>query len=101
MAFVCLVEIHLHFPDNHSLKGKRKEVTALKAQLQRRFGASVSETDHHDLWQRATLSAALVGPSAGRLADAAAGLERFVLSRFPDGVRVERGLVSSDELLGS
>jgi uncharacterized protein len=100
MSFVCLLEIHLHFPDNGSLKGKRKEITALKAQLQRRFGATVSETEHHDLWQRATLSAALVGRESGRVAEAAASLERYVLSRFPDGVRVERALVSGDELLG-
>ena len=65
MSFVCLIEIQLHFPENGSLKGKRKELTSLKAQLQRRFGAAVSETDHHDLWQRATLSAAVVGREAG------------------------------------
>ena len=100
MSFVCLLEIHLHFPDNGSLKGKRKEITALKAQLQRRFGAAVSETAHHDLWQRATLSAALVGSEAGVLTEAAAGLERYVLSRFPDGVRVERGMASAEEVLG-
>jgi uncharacterized protein len=100
LSFVCLLEIHLHFPDNGSLKGKRKEITALKAQLQRRFGAAVSETAHHDLWQRATLSAALVGPEPGRLAEAAAGLERYVLSRFPDGVRVERGVASAEEVMG-
>lgn len=100
MSFICLLEIHLHFPTNASLKGKRKEVTALKAQLQRRFGAAVAETDHHDLWQRATLSAALVGPNAGPLREAAAGLERYVHSRFPDGVRVERTLVSADDLMG-
>ena len=100
MSFVCLIEIQLHFPENGSLKGKRKELTSLKAQLQRRFGAAVSETDHHDLWQRATLSAALVGREAGRVAEAAASLERYVHSQFPDGVRVERGLVSADEVLG-
>ncbi len=100
MSFVCLVEIHLHFPENGSLKGKRKELTSLRAQLQRRFGAAVSETDHHDLWQRATLSAALVGGEPGPLAQAAGALERYVLSQFPDGVRVERGLVSADEVLG-
>jgi uncharacterized protein YlxP (DUF503 family) len=100
MAFVCLLEIQLHFPDNGSLKGKRKELSSLKAQLQRRFGAAVSETGHHDLWQRATLSAALVGGEAGRLSDAAASLERYVLSRFPDGARVERGLASAEEVLG-
>ena len=101
MSFVCLLELHLHFPENGSLKGKRKEVVSLKAQLQRRFGAAVSETDHHDLWQRATLSAALVGAEAGRVSDAAAQLERYVEARFPQGVRVERALASADELLGS
>jgi uncharacterized protein YlxP (DUF503 family) len=100
VAFVCLLSIHLHFPDNGSLKGKRKELSALKAQLQRRFGASVSETDHHDLWQRATLSAALVGRDAGTVTDAAAKLERYVISQFPDGAWVERGIASADELLG-
>jgi uncharacterized protein YlxP (DUF503 family) len=100
MAFVCLIQIHLHLPENGSLKGKRREVTALKSQLQRRFGASVSETDHHELWQRATISAALVGSEPGRLSDAAARLERYVESRFPDGVWLERGLASKEELLG-
>ncbi len=101
MAFVCFLELHLHFPENGSLKGKRKELSSLKAQLQRRFGAAVSETDHHDLWQRATLSVALVGAEPGRLTDAASHLERYVLSRFPDGARVERGMASSEEVLGS
>jgi uncharacterized protein len=100
VSFVCLIEIHLHFPDNASLKGKRKEVVSLKSQLQRRFGAAVSETDHHDLWQRATLTAVLVGRDAGTVAEAGAKLERFVESRFPQGVRVEKGLVSGDEVLG-
>jgi uncharacterized protein len=100
MSFVCLIEIHLHFPENGSLKGKRKELVSLKAQLQRRFGAAVSETAHQDLWQRATLTAALVGGEAGRVGEAAAALERYVESRFPDGVRVQRDLVSADELRG-
>ncbi len=99
MSFVCLIEIHLHLPDNASLKGKRKEIVSLKAQLQRRFGAAVSETDHHDVWQRATLSAALVGRDAGLVLDAATKVERFVESRFPEGVQVERGLISADEVL--
>ena len=99
MSFVCLVEIHLHFPDNGSLKGKRKEIASLKAQLQRRFGAAVSETDHHDLWQRATLSAALVGRDSGTVCDAADKLERYVISQFPQGVRLERGILSAEEVL--
>ena len=99
MSFVCLLEIELHFPENGSLKGKRKEVSSLKAHLQRRFGAAVAETDHHDLWQRATLTAALVGREAGPLRERGAGLARYVESMFPDGSTVECLLVSSTDLL--
>src|SRR5436309_15560430 len=97
MSFVCLVEIHLHFPTNGSLKGKRREIVSLKAQLQRRFGAAVAETDHHDLWQRSTLTAALVGRTASIVDDAGAKLGRYVESQFPDGLRVERAILSSEE----
>ena len=45
-------------------------------------------------------SAALVGRDAGTVAEAGAKLERYVESQFPQGVRVERGLVSGEELLG-
>ena len=97
MSFICLVEIHLTLPHNGSLKGKRKEIVSLKAQLQRRFGAAVAETDHHDLWQRSTLTAALVGRTASIVDDAGAKLGRYVESQFPDGVRVERSILSSEE----
>jgi uncharacterized protein YlxP (DUF503 family) len=99
VSFVCLLEIHLHFPDNGSLKGKRRELSSVKAQLQRRFGAAVAETDHHDLWQRSELTAAIVGRDAGPLADRAAALERYVISMFPEGARVESRLVSREDLL--
>jgi uncharacterized protein YlxP (DUF503 family) len=98
VAYLCLLEIHLHFPTNGSLKGKRKELSSLKAQLRRRFGASVAETDHHDLWQRSTLTAALVGSDAKPLRDAAMSMERFVLGMFPEGVRVEIQMVSRADL---
>jgi uncharacterized protein YlxP (DUF503 family) len=99
LSFVCLLEIHLHFPDNGSLKGKRKELSSFKAQLQRRFGAAVAETDHHDLWQRSELTAALVGREARALGDRAAALERYVISMFPDGASVECRMVSREDLL--
>jgi uncharacterized protein YlxP (DUF503 family) len=100
LSFVCLVEIHLHFPANGSLKGKRKELQGLKSQLQRRFGAAVAETDHHDLWQRATLSAAVVGRNATAASEAAIRIERYVASQFPETSRTQRVLASGDELLG-
>ena len=99
MSFVCLIEISLHFPDNGSLKGKRRELSSLKAQLQRRFGASVAETDHHDLWQRATLTAALVARDAGTVRERGAGVARFVDSMFPEGAVVECLVMSTRDLL--
>jgi uncharacterized protein len=59
-GYVGILSVELHFPEAGSLKGKRKFVKSAKAQLQNRFGASVAEVDHHDLWQRARLTIACV-----------------------------------------
>ena len=71
-GYVGILTVELHFPENGSLKGKRKHVKSAKAQLHERFGASVAEVDHHDLWQRSTLAAALTGTSIA-LADGLSG----------------------------
>jgi hypothetical protein len=98
VPFLAALTIHLHLPDSGSLKGKRKELLSVRAALVRRFGASVAEVDNHDLWQRATLAAGLVSRSAGELERAADGIERYLLERFPDGVRVERRLLSFKDI---
>ena len=98
-AFFCILQINLHLPTNASLKGKRAELRPLKAALRRRFGATVAETDHHDLWQRATLSAAIVGRESGEGAESAAAIERYVHAHFPDGASVERRVRSETEIL--
>lgn len=51
-----------------SLKEKRSVVKSLKAKLHDRFNVSVAETAHHDLWQRAELTACVVATD-GRQAD--------------------------------
>jgi uncharacterized protein len=98
VAFVCILEIDLHFPETASLKGKRRELSSVKAQLQRRFGAAVAETRYHDLWQRAGLTAAIVGREASPLKERAADVERYVWGMFPDGARVESQLISTEDL---
>ena len=98
-AFVALLTIHLHFPEAESLKGKRKHLSSIKAQLQTRLGAAVSEVDHQDLWQRATLAAAVVGGSQGAVEHAADRVERFLDARLPQGVRVERTVAAFEEIV--
>jgi uncharacterized protein len=63
-GYVAILSVELHFPEAGSLKGKRKHVQSAKAQLQNRFGASVAEVDHHELWQRCALTAAFVARDA-------------------------------------
>jgi uncharacterized protein YlxP (DUF503 family) len=98
MAYLLALTIHLHLPENGSLKGKRKELLSVRAGLSRRFGAAVAEVDHHDLWQRSTIAAGLVGRSASELEQLGAALERYLEGRFPDGIRIERRLVSFSDL---
>jgi hypothetical protein len=40
---------------------------------------SVSEVDHQDTWQRATLGVAVVAPQAGRLDEVVATVQRSLL----------------------
>jgi uncharacterized protein YlxP (DUF503 family) len=100
-GFVAVLVIELHFPEAHGLKGKRKELSSIKAQLHGRLGVSVSETGHQDLWQRATLTASLTGGSLRQLHSAADQVERWVIGRCPDGASVERLVVSVEDLRGA
>ncbi len=97
-GYVAVLVIDLHFPEAGSLKSKRKELSSIKAQLHGRLGAAVSETAHADLWQRATLTAALTGGSLAALSAAVDKLERWLHSRCPDGVRIQRVMASIEEL---
>jgi uncharacterized protein YlxP (DUF503 family) len=92
--------IHLHFPDSGSLKSKRKDLASVKAQLHGRHGVTVAEVDGQDTWQRSTLAAALTGGSFSHLEASVDRVERFLLDRFPECVRVERTLTSFEDAGG-
>src|SRR5438477_9846965 len=96
-GYVGILAAELHFPDNGSLKGKRRFVKSVKAQLQQRFGASVAEVDHHDLWQRARVTLACVARDyrgvEGLLDDA----ERYLHGQEFECSSVERSVVTFDD----
>ncbi|UCG53139.1 MAG: DUF503 domain-containing protein [Candidatus Latescibacterota bacterium] len=58
---VKLLTIDLHLPGRSSLKEKRFVMSSVKTKLRRQFNVAVSEIDHHDKWQRATLAVLTVG----------------------------------------
>jgi uncharacterized protein YlxP (DUF503 family) len=96
-GWVGILSAELHFPENRSLKGKRKELLSAKAQLQRRFGASVAEVDHHDLWQRARLTVACVSRGHREVEELLDGAERYLASQAYVLASVERALVTLDD----
>src|SRR5262245_2374321 len=96
-GYVAILVAELHFPDAGSLKGKRKYVKSAKAQLQNRFGASVAEVGHHELWQRATLTAAFVAREARQAEDLAAQAARWLDRQEWQLVSSRLELVSPDD----
>jgi uncharacterized protein YlxP (DUF503 family) len=93
-GYVGILSVELHFPENHSLKGKRKELLSVKAQLQRRFGASVAEVDHHDVWQRARVTMACVAREHRELQELLDGAERYLDGQAFELGQVEREVVT-------
>lgn len=96
-GFVAILAVELHFPEAGSLKGKRKHVLSAKAQLQNRFGASVAEVDHHELWQRCGLTAAFVARDAREAEALASRAEAWLAGQEWELVRSELTLVSPDD----
>lgn len=58
---VGVLRLTLFLPDNHSLKGKRQVLRAIKDRVRNKFNVSIAESDGHDLWQRAELGICQVG----------------------------------------
>jgi uncharacterized protein len=92
-GFVGILSVELHFPESGSLKGKRKFVKSAKAQLQHRFGASVAEVDHHELWQRSRLMLACVARDHGELERLLDDAERYLAGQEYELVSTEREVV--------
>jgi uncharacterized protein YlxP (DUF503 family) len=96
-GYVAILAVELHFPETSSLKGKRRYVLSAKAQLQNRFGASVAEVDHHELWQRCALTAAFVARAEHAARGLAERAEAWLAGQDWVLVRAELLLVAPDD----
>lgn len=96
-GYVGILSAELHFPENGSLKGKRKELLSVKAQLQRRFGASVAEVDHHELWQRARLTLSCVARGYREVEELLDGAERYLAGQTFELGQIDREVVTFDD----
>lgn len=96
-GYVGILTVELHFPENGSLKGKRKYVKSAKAHLHERFGASVAEVDHHDLWQRSSLTVACTARAHGELQELLDAVVRYLGSQDFELLRADREVIVPGE----
>lgn len=96
-GYVGILSVELHFPEVGSLKAKRGYVKSVKAQLQSRFGASVAEVDHHDLWQLCRLTMSCSARRVAELHELLDAAERWLHGQDWVVARVERRIVSLED----
>lgn len=96
-GYVGILSVELHFPEAGSLKGKRRFVKSAKAQLQNRFGVSVAEVDHQELWQRSRLTVACVAREHREAETLMEEAVRYLHGQEYEVVSVERELVRPGE----
>jgi uncharacterized protein len=75
----CTVRLELELPFSSSLKEKRQTLRSVKDHLRRR-NVSVVESDHQDLWQRATMEIALAAVSRRAAEEKREELRRALLN---------------------
>jgi uncharacterized protein len=92
-GYVGILSVELHFPENGSLKGKRKFLKSAKAQLHERFGASVAEVEHQELWQRAGLTVACAASGHRELQELLDAAVRYLGAQEYELIRAEREVV--------
>ena len=96
-GYVGILSVELHFPESGSLKGKRKYLRSAKAHLHERYGATVAEVDHHDLWQRAGLTVACAAKEHRELQQLLDAVVRYLGSQDFELLRADREVVVPGE----
>ncbi len=73
---IAFLTLEVRIEAAHSLKDKRHVVRSLKDRLRANFNVAVSELDHNDLWQRATIGVVSISDSRDYLEGLMTNVER-------------------------
>ena len=87
---IGVVSWELHLAGAASLKDKRSVLRSMKDRLHNEFNVAVAETGHHDVWQRAELTACTVATDRRHAAAVLSSEDRLVSTapscRFIDSI---------------
>ena len=80
---VGICRVKLRFPENLSLKGKRRILKSVITRLKNRFNVSVAEVGDQELWQLATLGICCVSNDSRYTNEVLSKVVDFIInSRF-------------------
>jgi len=79
-----VLTLHIHIPGCSSLKEKRRRLKPLLSRLHREFNLSVTEYDHHDVWQSSTIACAFISKDNGHTQRTLQKVIQWVESKWPD-----------------
>jgi uncharacterized protein YlxP (DUF503 family) len=79
-----ILTLHLHIPGCTSLKEKRHRLKPLLTRLHREFNVSVTESDHQDVWQTATIACALISTDNGYTQRSLQKISLWIETHWPD-----------------
>ena len=77
---VGVCKVNLRFPENSSLKGKRRILKSLTARLANKFNVAVAEVDNQDTWQLATIGVCCISNSRRHANQIMSNVVDFIIS---------------------
>ena len=78
---VC--KLKLRFPENQSLKDKRRVLKSIVARVRNNYNVSIAEVDDNDLWQLATVGVCCVSNNGRHANEVLSKVVNFIAkSRF-------------------
>jgi len=81
---VGVCRVSLRFPENLSLKGKRRILKSITTRVAGKFNVAVAEVDNQELWQVATIGICCVSNNSRHANEVMSKIVDFIVSSRPD-----------------
>ena len=79
---VGVARLEIFLPENHSLKEKRQAMKRIVERTKGKFNISIMETDQTNLWQKATVSFAVIGVKQDHVSTTIESVSRYIESMY-------------------
>ena len=81
---VGVCRVSLRFPENLSLKGKRRILKSITTRVAGKFNVAVAEVENEELWQVATIGICCVSNNSRHANEVMSKIVDFIINSRPD-----------------